>query len=272
MTTAITATTMALRICLRRFFALASCGQAGSPSPPAGGLSSRWARPETLSARGRRVGSGGADRVPGVRPGPLTSRECPWSSRNSVEPRSATPTASGPWPITSPAPAGEGTDVVAVVSAMGKTTDDLIHLANSVSSVQPPREYDMLVSTGERISMSLLCMALAELGVDAASFTGSQVGHHHRQRPHPGQDPRGQGGPPARGPGRRKGPGGGRLPGRVDRPRDHDAGPRRLRRHRRRPGRRAGADACEIYTDVTGVFTADPRVVPDGPPDPPDLL
>ena len=50
----------------------------------------------------------------------------------------------------------QGTEVVAVVSAMGKTTDDLIRLADTVSSVQPPREYDMLVSTGERISMSLL--------------------------------------------------------------------------------------------------------------------
>jgi len=70
----------------------------------------------------------------------------------------------------------QGSDVVAVVSAMGKTTDELIHLANSVSSTQPPREYDMLVSTGERISMSLLVMALADLGVEAASFTGSQVG------------------------------------------------------------------------------------------------
>src|SRR6202042_1872176 len=70
----------------------------------------------------------------------------------------------------------QGTDVVAVVSAMGKTTDDLIHLANSVSATQPPREYDMLVSTGERISMALLVMALADLGVDASSFTGSQVG------------------------------------------------------------------------------------------------
>src|ERR1700689_5962543 len=69
----------------------------------------------------------------------------------------------------------QGADVVAVVSAMGKTTDDLIHLANTVSSVQPPREYDMLVSTGERISMALLCMALADLGVDASSFTGSQA-------------------------------------------------------------------------------------------------
>ena len=66
--------------------------------------------------------------------------------------------------------------MVAVVSAMGKTTDELIHLANSVSRTQPPREYDMLVSTGERISMSLLVMALADLGVEGQSFTGSQVG------------------------------------------------------------------------------------------------
>ena len=59
---------------------------------------------------------------------------------------------------------------------MGKTTDDLIRLANDVSSVQPPREFDMLVSSGERISASLLVMALAELGIDAMSFTGSQAG------------------------------------------------------------------------------------------------
>src|ERR1700728_2918160 len=70
----------------------------------------------------------------------------------------------------------EGNDVVAVVSAMGKTTDDLIHLADTVSPNQPPREYDMLVSAGERISMALLCMALADLGVEADSFTGSQAG------------------------------------------------------------------------------------------------
>jgi len=59
---------------------------------------------------------------------------------------------------------------------MGKTTDDLIRLANEVSVTQPPREYDMLVSSGERISMALLCMALAGLGVEAVSFTGSQAG------------------------------------------------------------------------------------------------
>ena len=66
--------------------------------------------------------------------------------------------------------------MVVVVSAMGKTTDDLIRLADEVSPVQPPREFDMLVSSGERISMSLLCMALADLGVAAVSFTGSQAG------------------------------------------------------------------------------------------------
>ena len=69
-----------------------------------------------------------------------------------------------------------GNDVVVVVSAMGKTTDNLISLANQVSSVHPGRELDMLLTTGERISMALVCMALAGLGIDAVSFTGSQVG------------------------------------------------------------------------------------------------
>jgi aspartate kinase len=156
----------------------------------------------------------------------------------------------------------EGTDVVAVVSAMGKTTDELIHLADSVSSVQPPREYDMLVSTGERISMSLLCMALAELGVDAASFTGSQVGiitdnDHTRAKI---------------------------LEVKADRLREALAAGKvpvvagfqgvSIDREITTLGRGGsdatavalaavlGADAAEIYTDVTGVFTADPRVVP----------
>src|SRR5271169_4472034 len=69
-----------------------------------------------------------------------------------------------------------GDDVVVVVSAMGKTTDDLIRLANDVSRVQPPRELDMLLTSGERVSMALLVMALAELDIDAVSFTGSQAG------------------------------------------------------------------------------------------------
>src|SRR5580692_7431030 len=69
-----------------------------------------------------------------------------------------------------------GDDVVVVVSAMGKTTDDLIRLANDVSPVQPPRELDMLLTSGERVSMALLVMALAGLEIEAKSFTGSQAG------------------------------------------------------------------------------------------------
>jgi aspartate kinase len=69
-----------------------------------------------------------------------------------------------------------GDQVVVVVSAMGKTTDQLVRLAADVSTTQPTREVDMLLSAGERITMALLCMALADLGVDAQSFTGSQAG------------------------------------------------------------------------------------------------
>jgi aspartate kinase len=70
----------------------------------------------------------------------------------------------------------EGYDVAVVVSAMGKTTDSLIELAKQVSSEPPKREMDMLLSTGERITMSILCMALNNLGIDAVSLTGSQAG------------------------------------------------------------------------------------------------
>ena len=69
-----------------------------------------------------------------------------------------------------------GNDVVVAVSAMGKATDNLIALADSVSRTQPGRELDMLLTTGERVSAALLTMALADLGVEAVSFTGSQVG------------------------------------------------------------------------------------------------
>ncbi len=69
-----------------------------------------------------------------------------------------------------------GNDVVVVVSAMGKATDNLIALADSVSGTQPGREMDMLLTTGERVSAALVSMALAELGVEAISLTGSQVG------------------------------------------------------------------------------------------------
>jgi aspartate kinase len=69
-----------------------------------------------------------------------------------------------------------GHDVVVVVSAMGKTTDELVDLAKAVSDDPNPRELDMLLTAGERISMALLSMAIRELGGDAISFTGSQSG------------------------------------------------------------------------------------------------
>ncbi|MGD9573114.1 MAG: aspartate kinase [Thermoleophilia bacterium] len=69
-----------------------------------------------------------------------------------------------------------GDDVVAVVSARGKTTDGLVAMANEISARPDPREMDMLLSTGERISCALMAMALHDLGHDAVSFTGSQAG------------------------------------------------------------------------------------------------
>lgn len=155
-----------------------------------------------------------------------------------------------------------GNDVVVVVSAMGKTTDNLISLANQVSRTQPGRELDMLLTTGERISMSLVCMALADVGIDAVSFTGSQVGIitdtvHTKAKI---------------------------LDVRGDRVRDALAAGKvcvvagfqgvSTANEITTLGRGGsdttavalaaalGADSCEIYTDVTGVFSADPRLVP----------
>lgn len=155
-----------------------------------------------------------------------------------------------------------GNDVVVVVSAMGKSTDNLIKLANDVSGVQPSRELDMLLSTGERISMTLVCMALAGVGIDAISFTGSQVGIitdtvHTKAKI---------------------------LEIKGDRVREAlaqgkvcvVAGFQGVSTDKEittlgRGGSDTtavalaaalGADSCEIYTDVTGVFSADPRIVP----------
>ena len=69
-----------------------------------------------------------------------------------------------------------GDRVVVVVSAMGDSTDELMDLANQVSPLPPGRELDMLLTAGERISMALLAMAIANLGLEAQSFTGSQAG------------------------------------------------------------------------------------------------
>lgn len=155
-----------------------------------------------------------------------------------------------------------GNDVVVVVSAMGKSTDNLIKLANEVSSVQPARELDMLLTTGERISMTLVCMALAGVGVDAISFTGSQVGIitdtvHTKAKI---------------------------LEVKGDRVREALAQGKvcvvagfqglSIDKEITTLGRGGSdttavalaaalnADSCEIYTDVTGVFSADPRIVP----------
>ena len=69
-----------------------------------------------------------------------------------------------------------GADVVVVVSALGDTTDELLELAAQISQSPPERELDMLMATGEQVSVALLAMAIQELGEDAVSFTGSQVG------------------------------------------------------------------------------------------------
>ena len=89
-----------------------------------------------------------------------------------------------------------GDQVVVVVSAMGKTTDDLVRLAADVSATQPNREVDMLLSSGERISMALLCMALADLRGGRPLLHRQPGRDHHRRGPHPGQD-RGDPGRPA---------------------------------------------------------------------------
>ncbi len=153
--------------------------------------------------------------------------------------------------------------MLVVVSAMGKTTDDLLRLAGDVSSVQPPRELDMLLTSGERVSMALLCMALAELGVEAVSFTGSQAGiitdaTHTKAKI-----------VEVRGDRLREALAAGKVPvvaGFQGVSTDRDV--TTLGRGGSDTTAVAlaaslSADACEIYTDVTGVFSADPRIVPE---------
>ncbi len=156
-----------------------------------------------------------------------------------------------------------GNEVVVAVSAMGDTTDELIDLAHQVSPIPDPREMDMLLTTGERISMALLAMAIKDRGVDARSYTGSQAGMLTDAQF-----------------------GAARIvdvtPGRVREALDEGAiaivagfqGVNRDSRDITTLGRGGsdttavalaaalGAEVCEIYSDVDGVFTADPRVVP----------
>jgi aspartate kinase len=156
-----------------------------------------------------------------------------------------------------------GHDVVVVVSAMGDSTDDLIALARRVSTDPPPRELDMLLTAGERIAMALLAMAIADRGVTAKSFTGSQAGIitdtlHGKARI---LDVRA-----------------GRISEALSQGHivivagfqgvstDHDV--TTLGRGGSDTTAVAlaaalGAMSCEIYTDVDGVYTADPRLVPE---------
>jgi len=145
---------------------------------------------------------------------------------------------------------------------MGKATDDLIRLANEVSHSHPGRELDMLLTSGERISMSLLSMALADLEVDATSFTGSQAGiitdtDHTRAKIleiHPGRllESIKKGSVPV-------------VAGFQGVSTEKDV--TTLGRGGSDTTAVAlaaalNADICEIYTDVSGIFSADPRVVP----------
>jgi aspartate kinase len=156
-----------------------------------------------------------------------------------------------------------GDQVVLVISAMGKETDELLRLAGEVSRTRPGREMDMLITSGERKATALVCMALHDVGVPADSFTGSQAGfltdtNHMNAKI---------------------------LELRPDRIRATlDAGRVAVvcgsqgvstEKDVTFLGRGGsdttavalahalGADACELYTDVSGVFTTDPRVVPE---------
>jgi len=156
-----------------------------------------------------------------------------------------------------------GHEVCVVVSAMGDTTDDLLDLAQQVSPLPPARELDMLLTAGERISMALLAMAIANLGHVARSFTGSQAGvitdsAHGKARIIDV------------------------TPGRIREALDQGAitivagfqGISVDTKDITTLGRGGsdttavalaaalGADVCEIYTDVDGIYTADPRIVP----------
>ena len=156
-----------------------------------------------------------------------------------------------------------GNEVVVVVSAMGDTTDDLIDLAKQVSPNPPGRELDMLLTAGERISMAVLAMAINDLGFEARSYTGSQAGlitdsAHGKARI---VDV---------------------TPGRIQEALRENAipivagfqGVSQDTKDITTLGRGGSdltavalaaalyADVCEIYTDVDGIFSADPRVVP----------
>ncbi|MFV0428435.1 MAG: aspartate kinase [Arachnia sp.] len=157
---------------------------------------------------------------------------------------------------------GDGHDIIIVISAMGDTTDELMDLALHVSPRPKSRELDMLLTTGERQSAALLAMALSDLGVEAVSYTGSQAGVLTT---------------PTHGNARIIGI----TPGRVEQALQEGSvaiiagfqGVAQSTKDVTTLGRGASdttavalaaslnADFCEIYTDVDGVYTADPRIV-----------
>ncbi len=154
-----------------------------------------------------------------------------------------------------------GDRVVVVVSAMGKETDELLRLANEVSSTHPGREMDMLITAGERKSIALVCMALHDIGIPADSFTGSQAGFitdtNHRNAKILEINPvRVQASLDA-----------GRvvvLAGAQGVSTDRDVtflGRGGSDTTAVAIAKALDADLCELYTDVTGVFTTDPRMV-----------
>ena len=154
-----------------------------------------------------------------------------------------------------------GDQVVVVVSAMGKETDELLHLAAQVSKTRPGREMDMLITAGERKATALLCMALHDLGIHADSFTGSQAGfltdtNHMNAKILEVRADRVRAAVEA-----------GHVPvvgGAQGVSTAHDV--TFLGRGGSDTTAVALAEAlggvCELYTDVSGVFTTDPRVVP----------
>ncbi len=157
----------------------------------------------------------------------------------------------------------KGSKVVVVVSARGHTTDELIDLAREISEHPPAREMDMLLSTGEQVSVALMAMAIQALGVPAISFTGAQIGivtdsFHTKARIRNISCER--------------------ILQALDAGQiaivagfqgvDEDYNITTLGRGGSDTTAVAlaavlGADACEIYTDVDGVYTTDPRVVPE---------
>ncbi len=155
-----------------------------------------------------------------------------------------------------------GDQIVMVVSAMGKETDELLRLADDVSSTHPGREMDMLITAGERKATALMCMALHDLGIPADSFTGSQAGfltdttHTNAKilevRPERVQEALDAGRVAVVG-------------GSQGVSTDNDVtflGRGGSDTTAVALAHALNADVCELYTDVTGVFTTDPRVVP----------